>query len=109
MIGDVMVDKRPSSSQEADHAASVYAKLCASCHGDDGQGDGPAASAMNPKPGDFTECERMATHSDKMLFEIIKEGGQAVGHSPMMPPWKSVLTDSEIHELVTYVRSFCKT
>lgn len=104
-----MVDKRPSSSQEADHAASVYAKLCASCHGDDGQGDGPAASAMNPKPGDFTECERMATHSDKMLFEIIKEGGQAVGHSPMMPPWKSVLTDSEIHELVTYVRSFCKT
>ena len=32
----------------------LYDKSCASCHGTDGRGHGPAADALNPKPRDFT-------------------------------------------------------
>ena len=33
---------------------TLFAVNCASCHGNNGKGDGPAAAALNPKPRDFT-------------------------------------------------------
>jgi mono/diheme cytochrome c family protein len=33
---------------------NLFALNCASCHGTSGQGNGPAAAALNPKPRDFT-------------------------------------------------------
>ena len=33
---------------------SLFSINCASCHGTAGQGNGPAAAALNPKPRDFT-------------------------------------------------------
>lgn len=33
---------------------NLFALNCASCHGTNGQGNGPAAAALNPKPRDFT-------------------------------------------------------
>ena len=38
----------------ADEGAVLYAKLCASCHGATGHGDGPAAGALTPPPTDLT-------------------------------------------------------
>src|SRR5256885_16825431 len=41
-----------------DQATSVYDHACASCHGKDGRGDGPAAFSIGkyraPRPRDFT-------------------------------------------------------
>ena len=34
---------------------TVFQINCASCHGNTGHGDGPAAAALNPKPRNFTE------------------------------------------------------
>jgi mono/diheme cytochrome c family protein len=34
---------------------TLFATNCASCHGADGRGDGPAAAALNPKPRNFHE------------------------------------------------------
>ena len=31
----------------------LYSKLCWTCHGKNGKGDGPAAANLNPKPKDF--------------------------------------------------------
>ncbi len=35
---------------------TLFAVNCASCHGNDGFGDGPAAAALNPKPRNFHEA-----------------------------------------------------
>lgn len=35
------------------HGQAVYQKRCAQCHGDSGDGMGPAAAAMYPKPRDY--------------------------------------------------------
>lgn len=108
MMGDKRpMGRGPDSSQETEGVASAYTKLCASCHGVTGKADGPAAMVLNPRPKDFTDCKVMAHESDKMLFEIIKIGGQAAGHSPLMPPWGGSLTDDQISEMVSYIRSFC--
>lgn len=108
MGGGEMMGNSPSTSQAGDGAASTYAKLCANCHGVTGKGDGPAARALNPRPKDFTDCKAMAHESDEMFFNIIKEGGQATGHSRLMPPWGGTLSDRRISDLVEYIRSLCK-
>jgi len=85
-----------------------YGQLCVGCHGATGKGDGPAAAALNPKPRDYTQCEEMAKESDSDLMKVIKEGGQGTGRSPLMPAWGGALKDSDVLNLVAYIRSFCK-
>ncbi|RMF84866.1 MAG: cytochrome c [Nitrospinota bacterium] len=92
-------------------AASVqqlYTNLCATCHGVEGKGNGPAGVTLNPKPADFTDCAVMQDLSDTALATTIKQGGVGVGKSPLMPPFGTTLTDTQIRELVTYLRGFCK-
>jgi cytochrome c oxidase cbb3-type subunit 3 len=42
------------------------------------------------------------------MFQAIKGGGSSVGLSDDMPNWNIDLTDDEIHDLVAFVRTFCK-
>jgi cytochrome c oxidase cbb3-type subunit III len=92
----------------ADSAISNYKELCVKCHGVTGKGNGPDAKTLNPRPADYTDCAKMTKDSDETLFKIIKGGSQSVGRSKEMPPWAEALSDQEIHDLVAYVRSFCK-
>ena len=108
MMTQRMTGGKVDAAQEVGNAASSYSSLCATCHGASGKGNGPAAAALNPKPKDFTDCKAMAKSSDETLFKTIKGGGQSVGLSAMMPAWGGSLTDSQIHNLVEYVRRFCK-
>ncbi|HEY3303636.1 MAG TPA: c-type cytochrome [Candidatus Binatia bacterium] len=98
----------PSSSWSAEDAASLFNGLCSVCHGSSGRGDGPSAAGLHPKPADFTDCKVMAADSDQTLFKIIKEGGQSVGRSTVMPSWKDSLSDEQIRSLVKLIRGFCK-
>ena len=38
------------------------------CHGETGNGDGPAAAVLNPKPKDFQDCGAMSQITDEQLF-----------------------------------------
>ncbi len=38
------------------HGKRAFARLCASCHGADGAGDGPAAGSLLPAPRDLTSA-----------------------------------------------------
>jgi cytochrome c oxidase cbb3-type subunit 3 len=98
------------SAAAADLAAAKkdFVRFCAKCHGNEGKGDGPQADALTTKPRDFTDCTRMKAMSDETIFTAIKEGGEAVHLSKDMPAWKEGMDDPEIHDLVAYVRTFCK-
>ena len=78
---------------------------CSACHGDSGKGDGPAAIALNPKPRNYTDCAVMSIKSDAELFKVIKEGGPAVGLSPLMAPFGGQLNDKEVWDVVAFIRS----
>jgi len=78
---------------------------CSACHGESGIGDGPAAIALNPKPRNYTDCAVMSKKSDAELFKVIKEGGPAVGLSPLMAPFGSQLNDKEVWDVVAFIRS----
>ena len=93
---------------DAKAGQKTYDLLCASCHGSTGQGDGPAAAALTPKPRSLAEAKYMKTLTDDQLFKVIKEGGASVGKSPLMPAWAGQVKDPEIWNLVAYVRGLAK-
>ena len=43
--------------------------------------------------------------SNEHLFKVIKQGGAAVGKSPMMAPWGGSLKDEQIRDVIAFVRS----
>ena len=82
-------------------AKTIYISNCAPCHGDRGKGDGPAATALNPKPADHSSAA-VQSESDGSLFWKISEGRNA------MPGYKKTLTDKQRWELVYYIRTLSK-
>lgn len=44
----------PAMAQDEREGAELYREFCASCHGLDGQGDGPMAVVLTIKPRDLT-------------------------------------------------------
>ncbi len=78
----------------ADDAAALYKTKCAMCHGPDGKG-----GKMGTR--DFASPEVKA-ETDAQLTEIITKG------KGKMPSYTGKLKDSEVKDLVTYIRSLAK-
>jgi mono/diheme cytochrome c family protein len=68
----------------------TYMEYCSACHGDDGKGMGPAASALKTPPSDLTTLAKR--HGGKFpedyVTEIVRFGRPIQAHgSPDMPVW----------------------
>ena len=73
----------------------MYVSYCASCHGVDGRGHGPAASALKVPPADLTLLSK--NNQDKFpayhLDTVLKFGSEMPAHgSAGMPVWGPMLT-----------------
>jgi len=84
-----------------------YKLYCTQCHGLNGNGMGINKVDMPTTPRDHTNTEEMAKLSDKNIYQAIRDGGAAVSKSSLMPPWKGVMTDPEINDMVKYLRKLC--
>lgn len=108
--------KRPSGagaqapSDEALTAAkTIFATICATCHGNDGTGNGPAAASLNPKPRNYTDAAWQASITDDQIKKTILLGGQGVGKSAMMPAQAQLKDQPEVLDgLVKLIRGFGK-
>jgi len=88
--------------------AEIYTTYCAGCHGEKGNGHGPAAEMLIVKPRDFTKgvfkfrstpTGELPTTED--LYRLITNG--AYGTS--MPSW-SLLTEGERYAVIDYIQGF---
>jgi mono/diheme cytochrome c family protein len=84
---------------------ALYQQYCSTCHGPQGKGNGPAATAMNPKPRDHTDGRYMHALSDAHLTTVISAGGAAVQRSALMPPWQGTLSPQQIADVIAYLRT----
>jgi mono/diheme cytochrome c family protein len=89
--------------------ATTYAIFCAACHGATGDADTPIAQALSPRPTRHDDGTYMRTLTDDYLSKVIKEGGAAVGKSPMMAPWGGSLSDEQIRAVVAFIRTLPKS
>lgn len=88
----------------AEQGGKLYQARCAACHGLDGKAATPTAQALTPKPRDHTDGAYMNQLTHEHLVKVIKNGGTAVGRSPMMPA-NPDLNDQQIEDIVAFVRS----
>jgi mono/diheme cytochrome c family protein len=79
----------------------VYANYCVTCHGINADGNGRAARLYDPRPANL----RASDKNDAYIALIVRLGGEAMGRSPKMPPWGEELTDEQIKDIVSFVRS----
>ncbi|GAB4580086.1 MAG: hypothetical protein Fur0022_28250 [Anaerolineales bacterium] len=97
-----------SSPTASTLGAQIYAERCALCHGPDGQGDGPAAPSMIPRPRDFTlglykykTTPAGQPPSDEDLARIIREGLTASA----MPYFGDLLSEEEINAVIEHLKT----
>ena len=92
---------------DAKAGKAVYDLKCIGCHGEKGDGKGPAAELLMPQPRDFTTgLYKIRTTANKVpwdqdLFRIITDGMPGTS----MPSW-AVLPDKDRWNLVAYIKSF---
>lgn len=85
-----------------------YTTYCSGCHGPNGDGEGPAARFLDPKPRDFRKGKvkfagvpagEMPTDAD--LYRTITKGL----HGTSMPSWY-LLPKAEVDDIVEYIKTF---
>lgn len=101
----------PASGKE------MFRSYCASCHGVDGRGNGPAAAALKKPPSDLTLLARTSggKFPSMQVMSSIKEGTQTGHGSKDMPVWGPIflsvssdnpgVVDQRVSNLVGYIQS----
>lgn len=90
-------------SEAISEGEMLFQQNCVSCHGTTGTGDGPAASALNPKPPDLGLVQ--STFSDGYLAWRITEGGLMEPFRSVMPAWKGIFVEDKVWKIVAYIRT----
>ena len=98
------VNPYDGDSEAIAEGQALYQQNCVSCHGPTGQGDGPAASALEPKPAVLGLVQ--STISDGYLAWRITEGGLMEPFRSVMPAWKGILNDEKTWKIIAYIRTF---
>jgi mono/diheme cytochrome c family protein len=83
-------NKAPTETAAVASGKQTYVEYCAVCHGADGRGMGPAASALKTPPADLTTLARRhnGKFPDEYVAGIVRFGQPIVAHgSAEMPVW----------------------
>lgn len=96
---DTSVKDKPISRRVGQQ---IFKNRCTLCHGKYGEGNGRMAKVIkSPPPFDLT-ASRLP---DDYLKKIISEGGEFIGRSKQMPPWKNELNENEIDSVIIYIKT----
>jgi mono/diheme cytochrome c family protein len=99
-----LVNPLTGDAEALGRGTEAYNALCIQCHGEQGRGDGVEAKGFDPAPGDLTRPE-MANRSDGYLYWRIADGGAFPPFNSLMPAWGTLLSETEIWELVSYLQT----
>jgi len=96
-----------AATGDATAGRDLYDRRCAPCHGVKGDGQGPAAELLDPRPRDFTtgvfKIRTTSTKipSDQDLFTVITNGMPGT----YMPAWGE-LSERDRRNVVAYIKTF---
>lgn len=79
----------------------IYNKMCWSCHGSNGAGDGPAGASLNPKPADLSTTT-FQQQTDGAIFWKINTGRGT------MASFENSLSEEQRWAVINYLRTLKK-
>jgi mono/diheme cytochrome c family protein len=87
----------------------IYATRCAVCHGDAGDGKGPAGVALPLKPPDLRDAKMVGEMAGNYWFWRVSEGGlvepfKSAGST--MPAWKDDLSVEDRWAVIAYQHTY---
>ena len=98
----------PESEDWIAHGKEVYLRRCVGCHGEKGDGNGPAATFLSPRPRDFrdavfkfrvTPSGALPTEGD--LYRTITRGIRGTA----MPPWHEIPEKQRL-AVILFIKTF---
>jgi len=89
----VKIKTVPAEATASDSGKGMFGAYCASCHGLDGKGNGPAAPALKVSPADLTLLARKngGKYPAALVINAIKDGTGNAHGSKDMPIWGPIL------------------
>ena len=94
---DKLVNPLVDDTKAADKGKKIYDKLCWTCHGKLGKGDGPMSPNLDPKPAVHTS-DAVQNQTDGAIFWKITNG------KGLMAPYGNLLSKTERWQLIAYIR-----
>ena len=95
-----MPDAALASVEARNRGRALFLEHCALCHGAQADGRGVRREGLTSPPRDFTDPAWRLRTSPRRVFYTIREGARGTA----MPAW-AALSDSEVWDLVAYLRS----
>jgi mono/diheme cytochrome c family protein len=108
-VAQEKLKKPPIQEVRADSGAAMFSSYCASCHGANAQGAGPAAPALRTAPPDLTllaKNNRGAFPGDRIAMTLGRIPAAGAHGSADMPVWGDLFRQSHQSETVTPMRIY---
>ena len=107
---DLKVPPKPKADSTAvAQGRAIYQARCASCHGETGDGQGPVAPYLWPRPRDLTAASYLLRTTasgelptDEDLFRTITLGMNGTA----MPAWATTLSVAQRWQVIFYIKTF---
>lgn len=93
----------PADQRVITEGKTLFLANCSACHGEQGEGDGPAAAGMSPPPANLRWVVRRPMAGDGYLMWAIGEGGVQIGSA--MPAFKDALSESDRWKIIRFLRT----
>lgn len=112
------IKRVPAPATSAASGEQMFVSYCASCHGKDAKGDGPAASALNVAPADLTGLARKngGKYPEMRVTSVLRGEAKVVAHGTQeMPVWGPVFWHmsqghpEEVQQRIANLNSYIKS
>jgi cytochrome c oxidase cbb3-type subunit 2 len=98
----------PNTPQQVERGREVYGRRCVGCHGEQGDGNGPAATFLDPRPRNFTigsfkfrTTPSGSLPTDGDLYRTLTRGVRFTA----MPTWHE-LPDKDRVAVIAFIKTF---
>jgi mono/diheme cytochrome c family protein len=109
VFAEVTVKKVPVQSTPANSATEMYGAYCASCHGKDGKGNGPAAPALKMAPSDLTTMAKRNSGKFPIyaVLKTLESGIDNPAHGNVeMPIWGTLFQSLNANDGTVKLRMY---
>ena len=82
LVTTMGIARAPASAPDLARGARLFAGTCATCHGPQGRGDGPAAASLKPPPASFHSPEVMGDLTPFKAYNVVRYGVSGTAMAP---------------------------